>query len=196
MRPDSMADYPAAATTTVFDRQKKDVSSADKSGPHMWSGRSRTSPFQEVSAQERAQLEQWARQRTSPYRLVVRSRIVLLASRGLTVAAIAAKVQVTPATVRLWTRRFSHGGAAALMSDAPRRGRRPGSRIPVAAVLEATRQLAGESRTVRQVAKLAGTSPSSVCRVWRRFDLGSDCSIASIEAAIRKLLSETVVGSR
>ncbi|NOT27986.1 MAG: helix-turn-helix domain-containing protein [Acidobacteria bacterium] len=127
---------------------------------------------------------------------MIRSRIVLLASRGLTVAAIVERIRVAPATVRLWTHRFHQGGAAALLSDAPRPGRRPGSRIPIAAMLEATRQLTGDRRTVRQVARQAGTSPSSVCRVWQRFGLGRDSSTASVEAAIRKLLSETQNSSR
>lgn len=148
--------------------------------------------FPKVSAAERAQLQQWARQRTSPYRLVIRSRIVLLASKGLTVAAIAARVKVAAATVRLWKRRFAQGGLPALTSDAPRQGRPTGiSRHVVTAVLEATRHHAPSRRTVRRVAREAGTSPSSVWRVWQRFALGPDSSSASVNAVIEKVLSET-----
>lgn len=172
--------------------KKKDNSSADNAAAALSSRPSHPGQFQKISAAERAQLQQWARQRTSPYRLVVRSRIVLLASKGLTVAAIAAKIQVTAATVRLWKRRFAHGGVAALLSEAPGRGRPSGiSRAVAVAVLEATHRLAADRRTVRRVAKQAGTSPSTAWRVWRRFALGPDSSGASVEAVIRKLISET-----
>ena len=172
--------------------KKKNTRIADKPAAGTPASRPHPRAFQEISAAEQVELQRWARQRTSPHRLVVRSRIVLLASMGLTVVAIAARLQVAAATVRLWRRRFAQGGVAALTSDAPRRGRPAGiSLAAAAAVIDATRHLTARRRTVRGVACQAGTSPTTVWRVWRRFGLGPDSSSVDADAAMRKLLSET-----
>ena len=168
-------------------RSKADNASVDKFSEPSYFG-----AFQKIPDAERDQLQQWARRRTSPYRLVVRSRIVLLASEGLPVAAIAAKLQVAAATVRLWRKRFAIGGLAALVSEAPGRGRRSGiPRVIVVAVLEATCKLASRRLTVRGVAVQAGTSASTVWRVWRRYALEPDSSRDSVEAILSQVISET-----
>jgi len=147
---------------------------------------------EQLSAAEREQLHDWVRSRTSPYRVVVRSRIVLLASRGRSSADIAAQLQVAPATVRLWLRRFEHGGLAALATEAPGRGRPLGiSVLTAVSVLEATRLLLKGTRSVRRVAAEAGTSASSVWRIWKRYGLGRDSTRDSIDAALRTVISET-----
>ena len=173
-------------------RKNKGISDADKVGTPECSSRRRGGLFQKLSPSERHELQRWARQRTSPHRLVVRSRIVLLASEGLAISAIAARLRVTPATVRLWTERFAAGRLAALTRDAPGRGRPPGgSRALASAVLQATRAQAGHRVTVREIAGLAHTSASTVWRVWRRYGLGPDASIDSVDAARAQLISET-----
>jgi DNA-binding NarL/FixJ family response regulator len=48
----------------------------------------------ELSEDERAQLESWARRRTSPQALALRARVVLLAAEGLTNTAIAERLGV------------------------------------------------------------------------------------------------------
>ena len=152
----------------------------------------RPSAFQELTDAEQATLRRWARRRTSPHRLVIRSRIVLLVTEGVSPGRIAAKLQVSPATVRLWTQRFSDGGLAALAIDAPGRGRRPGTSLAVTiAVLEATRSIARHQVTVRHVAAQAGTSPSTVWRVWRRLGVGPDSSSDAIKRVLRNVISGT-----
>jgi hypothetical protein len=58
-----------------------------------------------LSDGDRLQLQRWMRSRTESHRKVVRSRIILLAARGLPVSTIAAQAHVAPAIVRLWCRR-------------------------------------------------------------------------------------------
>jgi transposase len=178
-------------------RKNKDASKVDKSAVQAVHHPGPSGAFQEIPYAERATLQQWARRRTSPHRLVVRSRIVLLAADGLSPATIAATLQVSPATVRLWKQRFALGGPAALATEAPGRGRRPGTALAVTvAVLEATRAIGTRRVTVRRVAAQAGTSPSTVWRVWRRYALGPESSSDSVERALRKAIPETPLDGR
>jgi transposase len=145
-----------------------------------------------LSVAEYAQLQNWVRSRTSPYRVVVRSRIVLLAHRGLTVIASAAQLHVAPATVRLWRRRFEHGGLGALTTEKAGRGRPSGISASIAvSVLEAMRVLETDMRSMRRVAARAGTSASSVCRIWKRYGLGRASARDAIDDALRKIISGT-----
>ena len=123
--------------------------------------RARTSNLIHLTAEHRATLERWVRGRTTPQRLVLRSRIVLLAATGLSQASIAERLGTTRQTVRLWCRRFTPGGPAALQSDAPGRGRKPG--VSVAAVAKALTDT-GAALSVRQLAQRFGVSPSAVQR--------------------------------
>jgi hypothetical protein len=150
--------------------------------------------FQPLNASELAQLAEWVRSQTSPHRLVVRSRIVLLASRGTSMRAIAERLHVSPATVRLWCDRFHERGVAALTHDAPGRGRRPGmTPEKVVAALRGMRHFAEASLpcTVRSVAAWARVSPATVWRVWQRYHVHAASSIAEIDIALEHALSET-----
>ena len=145
-----------------------------------------------VSASERDQLQRWARSATRPHRIVVRSRIVLLASNGLGVSAIARRLHVSRTTVRLWCGRFAEGGLRALESDAPGRGRPAGmARERVLAVLRAMRDVSVPARSTRRIAAGAGTSASSVWRVWKRHGLSGTSSAQEIESVLDQLISET-----
>jgi transposase len=145
-----------------------------------------------LTAGERSQLQHWVRSRTQHHRTVVRSRIVLLASRGMTVAEIAAQAQVAPATVRLWCRRFQQGGVAALERDARGRGRPSGmSRDLVLSVLRVMQQVSNATRSSRQIATAASVSATTVWRVWSRLGLDARSSASEIERVIEKVISET-----
>jgi transposase len=125
-----------------------------------------------LTADERAQLLRWARARRSAYRLVVRSRIVLMASEGRSLRTTAARLNVTRATVRLWCDRFCKYGLAALEREKPGRGRKPGmSPQIVVAVFRAmeTPPRNAPTWTARGLAAAAGTSASTVCRIWKRY---------------------------
>jgi Helix-turn-helix domain len=86
----------------------------------------RTSPYRiELSDEERRHLEAVARRYTSPYREVVRARIVLYAAQGLGNDEIAARLYTPRQVVSKWRKRFYQQRLAGL-GDLPRGGRPPG----------------------------------------------------------------------
>lgn len=83
----------------------------------------------------RRKLEQQSRGRSKAARVVMRSRIVLLASEGLQNKQIARKLQIAPRMVTLWRGRFLEKGIEGLLKDAPRPGRNPSISAEVTAAL-------------------------------------------------------------
>jgi transposase len=75
-----------------------------------------------LSPEEQATIEKLAHSRTASTRLVERARIILMASQGHRVPAIARQLQLTAITVRTWCKRFNAAGLAGL-ADKPRAGR-------------------------------------------------------------------------
>ena len=86
----------------------------------------------------RRKLEQQARGRSTAARVVMRSRIVLLASDGFENKQIAQTLHVAPRMVTLWRGRFLELGIEGLLKDAPRPGRAPSISAEVTAALIAT----------------------------------------------------------
>jgi DNA-directed RNA polymerase specialized sigma24 family protein len=85
----------------------------------------RKSPYEiELSAEERLELERRARRYSSPYRDVVRARIVLMAARGLDNEEIAARLDTPRQVVSKWRKRFFEQRLPGL-EELPRGGRRP-----------------------------------------------------------------------
>ena len=83
----------------------------------------RHSPFVVVlSPSERRELEARARRYTSPYRDVIRAKIVLLAAAGLRNDAIAARLDTPRQIVSKWRHRFFRDRLAGL-DEEPRGGR-------------------------------------------------------------------------
>src|SRR6201997_325368 len=76
-----------------------------------------------VSVADRERLERLVRDRNTPQKVVWRARIVLLASEGLTAAAIAAAGGKSGLTGRRWGHRYMAQGADGLLKDAPRPSR-------------------------------------------------------------------------
>src|SRR6516164_7097852 len=75
-----------------------------------------------LSADERATLERWARRHSSSQALALRSKIVLACGDGeLTHAEIAAELGCNPVTVGKWRNRFAADRLDGL-ADAPRPG--------------------------------------------------------------------------
>lgn len=67
----------------------------------------RKSPFEiRLSSAERASLERIARRYTSPYYLVVRAKIALMAAEGLENGAIGEKLDLPRQIVSKWRKRF------------------------------------------------------------------------------------------
>ena len=85
----------------------------------------RKSPFQiDLSAEEAKTLEHLARQYTLPYFCVVRSKIVLLAAKGLDNDDIAQRLDLPRQIVSKWRKRFFNHRLEGL-KDQPRSGRPP-----------------------------------------------------------------------
>jgi transposase len=83
----------------------------------------RHSPFVvELTRPERTELEARARQYTSPYRDVIRAKIVLLAAQGLANDVIAARVDTPRQIVSKWRKRFCLARLPGLEEE-PRGGR-------------------------------------------------------------------------
>ena len=78
----------------------------------------RHSPYViELTADERAALEARARKYTSPYRDVIRAKIVLLAAEGLRNDVIAARLDMPRQIVSKWRHRFFEERVAGLEEE-------------------------------------------------------------------------------
>jgi transposase len=134
----------------------------------------RPKPDLVLSAAERDQLQRWARRAKSAQMLALRSRILLGCAAGMSNKQVAAQLQITEGTVARWRGRFIARGLDGLC-DEPRPGRPPSILLDkveevVVATLETQPATATHwSRT--SMAKRAGVSPSTIGRIWRRFDL-------------------------
>jgi transposase len=121
-----------------------------------------------VNEEVRRKLEQQSRGRTTQARLVMRSRIVLLAADGLQNKQIAAVLNVAPRMAALWRARFIEQGIEGLLKDAPRPGRMPS--ISRSSLIEKTTRSTPANAThwsTRTMAREMGISKASVSRIWR-----------------------------
>ena len=84
---------------------------------------SRRSPFViELTTEEQAELDARSKEYTSPYREVMRAKIVLLASQGLGNDCIAARLGMPRQIVSKWRQRFYYERLPGL-DEQPRGGR-------------------------------------------------------------------------
>jgi transposase len=84
----------------------------------------RPSPFViDLSKEERHELENRARKYTSPYRDVIRAKIILLAAEGLSNDVIASRLDTPRQIVSKWRQRFYRKRLPGL--DEQHRGGRP-----------------------------------------------------------------------
>jgi transposase len=124
-----------------------------------------------VSDDDRATLLKWARGRSTPARLVLRAKIVLLAADGKRNGDIAAELATGMKTVCQWRNRFATRGLAGIEKDAPRGGRPATKRAAVAAeivrVTTTEKPRAATHWSVRTLAARLGVSSAMVHRVWR-----------------------------
>lgn len=131
----------------------------------------RIAPAVVVSGEDRRTLETWSRGRTTPARLVLRAKIVLMAASGRLNKDIAAELQTGMKTVCQWRRRFAEKGLAGVEKDAPRGGRpSTGSAALAAEIVRKTtteRPATATHWSTRTLAAELGTSPSMVQRVWK-----------------------------
>ncbi len=120
---------------------------------------------------ERKQLESWSHGRSTPQRLVLRSKVVLLATNGLQNKQIVRKLKIRPETVALWRNRFISHRLNGIRKDAPHPRRRP--RIDQQKVDEIisrtlhTRPKGATHWTTRTLARELGVSRATVHRVCK-----------------------------
>jgi len=135
----------------------------------------RAAPAITLSDSDRFALERWARGRSTPARLVLRSRIVLMAATGLHNQSIARELRCGTKTVCLWRRRFAEQGIAGIEKDAPRGGRRTKqAEVLVEQILHKTLHESPPRRSrwsTRSLAAALGTSAATVQRVWKAHGL-------------------------
>lgn len=128
---------------------------------------------QVVLTENQAQtLQQWARARSLPARLVERARVVLLAAAGKQDLEIAAEVGISNQKAARWRKRFLKLGLAGLERDAARPGRTP--TITPAMVQDVVRKTTQEKPanathwSTRTMAEATGLSEKSVRRIWHK----------------------------
>lgn len=124
-----------------------------------------------MSSEEREQLQRWSRGRSTPARLVLRSKIILEAAKGLENRRIARRLHTRQNTVSLWRSRFITHRMEGIMRDAPRPGRKPRiSQKKIDEIIERTLQTKPKGAThwsTRALAKEIGVSRATVHRIWR-----------------------------
>lgn len=128
-----------------------------------------------LSEEEQEQIERWLAALGTPQQVALRCRIVRAASLGQSEAAIAAALDSSRPTVRLWKERFVQEGLAGLWKIAPGRGRKAiygPERIQ--AVIGATLQSKPKGSThwsCRVMAASQGISKSTISNIWRSHNL-------------------------
>ncbi len=129
----------------------------------------------DLTDEERATLESYARGRSTPSRLVLRAKIVLHAAKGMQNRDIAEKLGTLQKTVGLWRNRFAKLRLAGIEKDAPGRGRpKTIGQKKVADIVRITTQETPPNATqwsTRDMAKAMEVSASTVRRIWHEHGL-------------------------
>src|SRR5580658_6473425 len=123
-----------------------------------------------MTEQQRQTLQAWVDAKTTAQRIVLRSRICLLAASGHSNNSVAGRLEVTRPTVLLWRNRFAEQGPAGLAEDAPhgRSSRRTKDEV-IKAIVEATLHTTPPDAThwsTRTMATKFGVSNATICRIW------------------------------
>src|ERR1700728_2400939 len=134
----------------------------------------RTAPAVNISEQDKATLEEWARRRKTAQALAMRARVVLLAAAGRSSPAIASELRVHLQTVSKWRARFVQRGLDGLV-DEPRPGqpRKLGDE-QIEAVIARTLESKPPGAThwsTRSMAQATGLNQTAISRIWRAFAL-------------------------
>ena len=125
-----------------------------------------------LTDEDRAILEKNVRSTTTEQRIVLRSRIILLAAEGLGTNDIARELKTRPGTVSKWRVRFSKSGMKGLF-DAPRSGA-PGqydkdTEMRILSKLDEPVPHGETVWTARLIAgELGDVSPDHIWRVFRK----------------------------
>jgi transposase len=135
----------------------------------------RVAPAIVLDDEQRRTLEQFARGRSLPARLVERARIILLAAGGKQDLEIAAELGITNQKSARWRARFLEIGIAGLEKDAPRPGRTPSIAAATIQKVIAKTTLSKPTNathwSTRTMAAEVGISEASVRRIWHAHGL-------------------------
>ena len=128
-----------------------------------------------LSETDRNQLGRWVRAQFTPQQVVLRSRILLLASEGKQDLEIADELEVNRHTPALWRKKFQTQGLEGIWEIQAGRGRKPlYDEKKVAAVVEATLQTkpAGSTHwSCRTMGRAQKLSASTIHRLWQEYNL-------------------------
>lgn len=135
----------------------------------------RVAPTIELTPQEKAQLMTWSHGSAVPHRLVVRSKIVLLASEGLQNLEIGERLRIPVNRVSRWRARFAIERVPGIENDEPRSGR-PREITPeqVQRVVDTVRHekpLNATHWSVRTLAEALGMKRTTVNEILREHEL-------------------------
>jgi transposase len=123
-----------------------------------------------MTEEERRTIEAWLRAQKTPQRILLRSRICLLATEGISHSEIARRLDTSRPTVVLWTKRFREQGLSGLSEDAPHGlSSRRLETEKVKSIVEATLHTKPQDSThwsTRTMAKAQGVSHTTVQRIW------------------------------
>jgi transposase len=142
-----------------------------------------------LSSDQKTTLEQWARSRSRPARVVERARVVPLAAEGRQDKQLAAVMKITPKKVSRWRSRFLTLGLAGLERDASLPGRSP--RITASFVRRVvnltTRQRPPNAThwSTRSMARAVGISAASVRRIWHSHGLEPHALVLRVDEKSR-----------
>lgn len=128
-----------------------------------------------MSVEQQRQLQAWVRAPSRPQKIVLRSRICLLAHEGQSNRQIARQLSTTRPTVLLWRQRFGEVGLAGLEHEPPRRPHvKRCQEALVKQIVETTLQVTPADAThwsTRTLARHLGVSHMTVARIWDRHGL-------------------------
>ena len=133
-----------------------------------------------LSAQEKKQLEKQVRSKTTPVRLVERSRIILLAAQNIPNYKMAEEMEIDANKVGRWRNRFFERGLEGIEKDLPRGAHHGGKnsadqaklRSKVIKITTQEKPKDGTHWTTRGLAKVMGINHSFISRALDRSQPG------------------------
>jgi transposase len=128
-----------------------------------------------ITPEQRRTLEAWVNAKTTPQRVVLRSRVCLSAADGQSNNAISKGLGISRPTILLWRARFKKLGPAGIGEDASHgRSSRRTDDATVKMIIDRTLQTHPPGAThwsTRTMAKAVGVSHATVARVWEAYGL-------------------------
>ncbi len=123
-----------------------------------------------MTEEQRKIIDTWVRAKKTPQRIVLRSRICLLAADDISHNAIAKRLNTSRSTVLLWVKRFKEQGPTGISEDATHgTSTRCLDVEKVKSIVEATLHTKPKDATywsTRTMAKAQGVSHSTIQRIW------------------------------